>query len=131
VTASEVGALALQQLDLGLREHEGLLAGVALEAHQALVACLDVVAEPDAPDAAGTDVHVVEAQLIRHPLRPLRRVLQRVVEDSLLDVGSDAVRVWVSGAALLLDERGDAADLEGALYLVERVAVVAHQLASL
>src|SRR6185312_488908 len=104
---------------------------MALEPHQALVARLDVVAEPDAPNAARADVHVVEAQLIRHPLRPLRRILQRVVEDSLLDVRSDAIRVRVTRAALLLDERGDTADLKGALHLVERVAVVAHQLASL
>jgi hypothetical protein len=37
--------------------------------------------------------------------------------------------VRVARSALLLDERGHAADLEGALHLVERVAVVAHQLA--
>ncbi len=35
----------------------------------------------------------------------------------------------VSGAAALLDEGGDAADLEGLLDLVEGVAVVAHDLA--
>jgi hypothetical protein len=37
--------------------------------------------------------------------------------------------VRVARAALLLDECGHAANLEGALHLVERVAVVAHQLA--
>ena len=104
---------------------------MALETHQAFVARLDVVAEPDAPDAARADVHVVEAQLVRHVLRPSRRLVEREVEDSVLNVGSDTIRVRVARAALLLDERGDAADLEGALHLVERIAVVAHQLAGL
>src|SRR6185312_667580 len=53
------------------------------------------------------------------------------VEDPLLDVGRDAIRMRVPRPALLLDERGDAADLKRALHLVERVAVVAHDLAGL
>ncbi len=61
MAAARVGAVAFQQLDLGVRQHEGLLTGVALETHAALVARLDVVAEPDAPDAAGADVQVLEA----------------------------------------------------------------------
>jgi hypothetical protein len=76
VTAAEVGAVALKQLDLRLRQHEGLLPGMALETHQAFVARLDVVAEPDTTDSAGADVHVVEAQLVRHVLRSSGRLVQ-------------------------------------------------------
>jgi hypothetical protein len=47
---------------------------MALEPHQSLVARLDVVAKPDATHAAGADVHVVEAEVVRHALRALRRV---------------------------------------------------------
>jgi hypothetical protein len=39
--------------------------------------------------------------------------------------------VRIARAALLLDQCGRAADLEGAAHLVEAVAVIAHQLASL
>jgi hypothetical protein len=75
VTAAEVGAVTLEQLDLSLRQHEGLLASVLLEPHQPLVARLDIVAEPDASHAAGADVHVLEAQLVREVLRASRRIL--------------------------------------------------------
>lgn len=39
--------------------------------------------------------------------------------------------MWPAQARALFDHRGDAAGLEGTLDLVERVAVVAHQLAGL
>jgi hypothetical protein len=84
---------------------------VLLDPHEPLVSCLDVVAEPDSSHTAGADVHVPEARLIRRALGPLCRVLQRVVEDSLLDVGCDAIRMRIP-RALLLDECGDAADLK-------------------
>jgi hypothetical protein len=79
---------------------------VTLNPHHSFVASFDLVTKPETTDAARADVHVVEAKLIRHLLRPLRRVLQRVVEDPLLDVGRYAIRVRC-------------------------VAVVAHQLAGL
>lgn len=46
-----------------------------------------------------------------------------------LDFGRDPVRVGAAGTAALFDEGGDPAHLEGATDLVERVAVVAHDLA--
>jgi hypothetical protein len=82
-----------------------------------------------ATDTAGTDADVIGAQLVRHPLRPLCRVLERVVQASFL--GRNAVRVGAAGPTLLLDEVRHATHLEGAPDLVERVAVVAHDLAGL
>ena len=61
----------------------------------------------------------------------MRRVGQSVVEDLLLNVLGKAIRVLSPRAALLLGQRRGAADVEGALHLVERVAVVAHDLAAL
>lgn len=39
--------------------------------------------------------------------------------------------MWISGAAALLDQGGDAANFEGFLELVEAVSLVAHDLARL
>jgi hypothetical protein len=123
--------VAFQQPNLRVGQHERLLASMALEPHQSLVARLDIVAKPDTSDAASADVHVVEAELIRNALRAVSRGLQRVIENPRLDVRSDAVWMRIGRTTLLLDERSHATDLEGALHLVERVAVIAHQFAGL
>jgi hypothetical protein len=80
--------MPLQQADLFVRQHDGLLAGVALEAQQPLVPRLDVMAQPHATNASCTDVHVVEAELVGHALRALRRIPQRVVEDRFSTSGA-------------------------------------------
>jgi len=122
--------VALQQAHLVLGEDEGgVLARFALQAHQALVAGLQVVPQPDAAHAGGRDFHPGQAQIVGDTLGAGGGVLQALVEDAGLDLGADAVRVRSAGAAALLDQGGGAADLEGAAHLIEGVAVVAHDLA--
>jgi hypothetical protein len=48
VTAAELGAIALQELDLRLAEHEGGIAGGLLQLQQALGSCLQIVSQPAA-----------------------------------------------------------------------------------
>jgi len=84
-----------------------------------------------AAHAARADLGAGQTQLIGDALRAVRREGQGVVEDLLLDLGRDPVRVRMPRSALLLDEGGHAADLEGPAHLVEGVAVVAHDLAGL
>src|SRR5262245_27747789 len=54
-----------------------------------------------------------------------------VVEDLVLDLLRHAIGVRSARPATLLDQGGGSSHLEGALDLVERVAVVAHDLAGL
>ena len=59
----------------------------------------------------------------------MRRTLQGIGQDLGFDLWRDTVGVRVARTASLLDERGDAAGLEGSTHLVEGVAVVAHDFA--
>jgi hypothetical protein len=83
--------VTLKKTNLLLGQHNGLLSRVLFEAQQPVVARLDVVAKPDAPDTSRADVDVVQAKLVRHTLRPMGRELQGVIQNPLLDVGRDAV----------------------------------------
>src|SRR5690606_23662123 len=80
-------------------------------------------------DARGADLGAGQAQLVRDALGAMSGEAERVIEDLLLDLGADPIGVRVARAALLLDQSGDAVDLEGMAHLVEGVAVVAHDLA--
>ena len=102
-----------------------------MQPQQPRVPRLGLVAQPDAAHAARTHLVPLQSELVRHPLLPPGRVLECVLEDLCLDLGRDAVGVRAARTALLLDQRVHAADLERALDLVERVAVVAHDLAGL
>ena len=55
--AAEVGAVALQELDLLFAEHEGGIAGARFQSQQALGAGFEIVSQPDAADAGGADGH--------------------------------------------------------------------------
>ena len=50
-----------------------------------------------------------------------------MAQDLLLDLGSDAIWVWVTRAALLLHEGANPSNLEGTADLVEGIAVVGHE----
>ena len=128
---AELRRVALQQPDLFLGQDVGLLPGLGLEAQQALVARLQIMAEPDAAHAGRADVDALEAELVGDTLGTVGGLFEAQVEDALLDGLGDPVRMRVPGAAALLDEGGHAADLERLLDLVEGVAVVAHDLAGL
>src|SRR5690606_28491274 len=96
-----------------------------------LVARLDVVPEPDATNTADADVHAGQAELVGDPLRSVGGERERAVEDAFLHLLGHAVGVGAARASLPLEQRLDASDLEGALDLVEGVAVVAHNAARL
>jgi hypothetical protein len=130
VPASELHRVALQEPDLVLGEDDRIALSVLLEADEPLVAGLEGVAQPHPTHAAGTDVCSPEAKFIRNALRSMRGKFERVVEDHLaLDLGGDAIGMRISRTAALLDEGGNAADLERTTDLVERIAMIAHDLA--
>jgi len=129
VPASKFDRVALQQLDLLLAEHEGGIAGGLLQPQQAFGLGFQVVPHPDAADAAGTDGGSHQSKLIGDALWSVSRFSQRVVEDLLFDLGGKAIGMRVFRSALVLDERSDASDLEGSSDFVERVPMVAHDLA--
>lgn len=131
MSAAEFDGVTLEQADLVLRQYDRVALGMLLETHQALVTRLDAETAPYAADTARTDLGAGQAQLVGDALRAVRREAQRVVEDFLLDLGCNPVRVRMPRPALLLDEGGHAADLEGPAHLVEGVAVVAHDPAGL
>ena len=58
-----------------------------------MVAELEVVADPDAPHPARTDLDLLEHQLVGHTLRAVGRMLQRVGQDGLFDCRGHAVQV--------------------------------------
>lgn len=125
--AAEVRAVAIEQQDLGVGEDEsGVLPGFPLQAHQALVAGLQVVAQPDAAHARGRDFDAGQPQVVGDALGAVGRPGQAMGQPPFLDLRGDPVRV---GAAALFDQGGDAPRLEGPTDLVEGVAVVAHDLA--
>lgn len=57
------------------------------------------------------------------------RVRERMVEDGLLDLGCDPVRVRVPGSSGSIDQAGRALGLVVAPDLVELLPAVAHELA--
>jgi len=59
-------------------------------------------------------------------LRAVSRPVQGIVEDLLFDLGGEAIGMRIFGPTLVLDERGDASDLEGTSDFVEGVSMVAH-----
>jgi hypothetical protein len=131
VPAAEVGAVPLQERDLLLGEHVGVVMALPFEPQETLVAGLEVVSQPDATDARGADVHVLEPELVGYALGAVGGMDQAVIEDPLLDFGCDSIRVRPSGPALLFHQSGDAASLEGAADLVERISMKAHDAAGL
>src|SRR5690606_39512456 len=109
----------------------GGVAGVSFQPQQALVAGEQIVTLPYPAHPRRADLDPLQAQLVGDELRASGGMGQAEVEDGRLDLGRDPVRVRPTRAAALLDQGSDAAGLEGALDLVERIAVVAHDLARL
>ena len=57
-----------------------------------------IVAAPDPAHAAGADLQPAQGQLVGDPHRAVGRVREGMVEDRLLDLGCDPVRVRVPWA---------------------------------
>ena len=73
----------------------------------------EVVAHPDTPHAAGADLDPPQHQLVRDSLSSVRRVLQRVGQDGVLDGRGHAVRVWSPRSRQPIDQAVSAAQLNG------------------
>lgn len=86
MAATEVHRVALQKADLGAGEDHGVALGVLLKAHQALVAGLDPMAQPHAPDATGADFGAGQTQLVGDALSTMGGEAQGVVQDLLFDL---------------------------------------------
>jgi len=71
VTAAELGAVALQELDLRLAEHEGGIAGGLFQSQQALGSRFQIVSQPGTADAAGTDGDAHQAKFVGDVLGPV------------------------------------------------------------
>lgn len=122
--------MPLQQPGLLVGQHEGrVLARLALQAHEPLVAGFQIVAQPHPAHARRGDFNPAQTQLVGYALGAVRWPRQAVVEDLGLDLGAHAVGVRAARPAPALHEPSHPAGLEGAAYLVEGIAVIAHDLA--
>lgn len=93
VALAELRREPLEQADLLVGEVELALGGGLLQPQQPLVLGEKPVAHPHPADAAGRDLDAREPQLLLDPQLAVARVFERVVEDSLLDLRRDPVRV--------------------------------------
>ncbi len=73
---AELAGMALEELHLLLGEDDGVVLGMGFQAHQALVAGLEVVAQPHTAHPGGADVDLTQAQLVGDALGPVGRELQ-------------------------------------------------------
>ena len=89
------------------------------------------VPEPDPAYTRWTHVHAPEAQLARDARAAPGRPFQAQSQYLLLDLWSQSLRIRVFRSTFLLHEGGDASGLKGAAHPIERLAVVAHDIAGL
>jgi hypothetical protein len=107
------------------------LAGRLFEAEKPLVLGEQVVAAPDAADAAGAHLHPAEHEVVGGALGAVARVIEGVGEDGILDLLADAVGVRTLGAGEPVEQPLGAVGLEVPADLVELLTAVAHDLAGL
>ena len=106
MSAAELNRVPLQEPHLHLGEHESVTLSVPFQAHQALVAGLNSVAQPRAAHSTGADLRATQAQLVGDPLRSVGGECEGAVEDVLLDLRGDAIGMRIALSALLLNESG-------------------------
>ena len=127
----KLGRMALEQSDLGIGQDIGLFLRLGLQPHQTLVSGPQIMAQPDAPDAGRADVHPGQPQLVGDACGAMSRLDQAALQNALLNGFRNPVGMGMLRPPALLDQGGNAADLEGLLDLGESVAVIAHDLAGL
>lgn len=88
---AKLGAEALEQADLLVIELNRLFPMGFLEAQQAVMLGEQVVTLPHATHTARTDVDALQSQFLRDPQRAMGWSGERVIEDGLLNLGSDPV----------------------------------------
>jgi hypothetical protein len=131
VALAELGAEALEQPDLLVGERELALGGRLFQAQQALVLGQQALALPDAAHAAGRHRDAAQHELLGDPERAVAGMGQRMIEDRLLDLGADPVRVRGAGADQAVEQPVGAIGLEVPADLVELLARIAHHPAGL
>lgn len=91
----ELGAGSLQEPDLLADQLDPLLSHTLFEAQQPLVLHQQLVPAPDGAHSSIADLDAPQRELVCSPLRPVRRVLQRIGENRLLHFGTGPVRVGI------------------------------------
>ncbi|MFO1307072.1 MAG: hypothetical protein U1F64_01310 [Burkholderiales bacterium] len=127
----EVGAVAFEQPDLLVGEHQRFATSGRFQAQQSLVACFQVMAQPHPAHPRWAHGDALEPQVVGHPRRPARGELEAIAEDAFLDLGCDAIGMRIAGTALLFDQRSDAPGLKGTAHFIKAVAMEAHDLGGL
>ena len=100
-----------------------------LEAQQAVMLGEQVVTLPHATDTARTDVDALQSQFLRDPQRAMGWSGERVIEDGLLNLGSDPVRMSPFTARQFVEQALGTIGLVITADLVELLTAVADELA--
>src|SRR6266849_3073801 len=129
VALAELGREALQQPGLLFGELDLALRRCLLEPQQPFVLGEQAVALPHPAYASGRHLNALEPELLLNPGRAVAGIRERMVEDRLLDLGRDPVRMWSLGAGQPIDQPLGPVSLEIAADLVELLATIAHHLA--
>jgi hypothetical protein len=131
VAFAELGIEALQEADLFVGELDGALAGVFFEAQESLVFGEEVVAFPDAADAAGGDADLAQGEFVGDAQAAVCGEIEGVLEDGVLNVLGQAVGMGFLGTGQAVEQALGAEGLEVPSDLVELLAGVTHDLAGL
>ena len=121
-------ALPFEGGQLPLRQDHPLFGHLLLEGQEPLLERLEVVPLPHAADPGGRDLIATAAELVADPDLAQRGLVDREGDDGLFNLRRDPVPD-IGFAPRLLDQRLNAALLNGLLVPIERVAGVAHHLA--
>ncbi len=126
---AKLGAEALEQADLLVIELNRLFPMGFLEAQQAVMLGEQVVTLPHATHTARTDVDALQSLFLRDPQRAMGWSGERVIEDGLLNLGSDPVGMSAFTAGEFVEQALGAIGLVVTANLVELLAAVADELA--
>lgn len=129
VPVTELRAEAFQELYLARSEFDLLLLQRLFQLQEAVKLGVEVVACPDAADAARADLDALEGELLGHPQAPLGRVGQAVVEDSRFDRSLHPIGVRAFCSRKPVKQALGAVGLVVAADFVELLAGIAHDAA--
>lgn len=125
VPVGVLGVEALQRLVLLVRQLDLPLPDRLLQPQQPVVARLEVVADPDPPHTAGTDLGPPQHPLVCDSLGPVCGVVQRIGHDRLFDRCRYAVGVRPLGTRHPVKQAVGAVQLKAPPDLLELLAGVA------
>jgi hypothetical protein len=131
VPLPELRAESLQQTDLLVSEFQPAFLRRSLKPQQSVVPGQKIMPAPDSAHTAGTDLHALQRQLLRHAKRPMRGERQAVIQDRLFHGFIHAIGVRPLGAGQPVQQSIRAERLEIATDFVELLARVSHDFAGL